>query len=469
MWSLTMARQARPRGPVPNLTSPTAAIEATTSENDLKPGVLITFRQDAMTEAVAQLSNAVGLNEVAYSSDFHLSSEDPPAIPSGGMLVFQSLGVAVADAAPDQEGSMSMLAGGDSAVATVEPEPIFYAFADGTSDMAQYLRGYRDAVNHLYDQIVQGRSTSSRALGRFGQERIADAPEATWGLVATKVLQSKFTGKGVRIAILDTGMDLDHPDFTGRTIVSKSFIPGQAPQDDNGHGTHCAGTACGPRSPVLGRRYGIASDAELYIGKVLSNRGTALGRSTLAGIEWAVSNKCDIISMSLGSQVQPGQTYLQAFEATARQALRNGSLIVAAAGNDSRRSQGLVKPVSSPANCPSILAVAAVDTALNVADFSNGATNPEGRVDIAAPGVEVYSSAPEPAATPQPPYYRKWAPQNDTLSGTSMATPHVAGILALLKQENPHLNASELWRIATSRALTLRPAAEDVGTGMIQA
>ena len=219
----------------------------------------------------------------------------------------------------------------------------------------------------------------------------ANNDEATWGLQAIKALNSRFSGKGVKVAVLDTGFDLDHPDFHGRAITSQSFIPGQSVQDDNGHGTHCIGTACGPKNPVRGRRYGVAFEAEIFAGKVLTNQGSALGRSTLAGIEWAVGQGCHIVSMSLGSRVQPGQTFLTAFETTAREAMRRGTLIVAAVGNDSRRSQSQIRPVSSPANCPSIMAVAAIDRSLNTADFSNSAINADAAIDIAGPGVQVYS------------------------------------------------------------------------------
>jgi subtilisin family serine protease len=167
--------------------------------------------------------------------------------------------------------------------------------------------------------------------------------------------------------------------------------------------------------------------------------------------------------------VRPGERYLNAYEIPARRALRRNTLIIAAAGNDSRRSQGLISPVGSPANSPSVLAVAAVDRFLRIADFSNGAINPDGRVDIAGPGVQVYSSAPEPPATPQPPFFRQWTAQYDTISGTSMATPHVSGIAALLWQANPDLNAGEIWRLLTSTTRALPLAVRDVGFGLVQA
>ena len=128
--------------------------------------------------------------------------------------------------------------------------------------------------------------------------------------------------------------------------------------------------------------------------------------------------------MSLGTPVQPGEIYDIAYERAARFALSKGALLVAAAGNDSDRSLQRFCPVSSPADCPSILAVGAIDEELNVANFSNRAVNPTGLVDFIAPGVGIHS------AWVMPTRYR-------TLSGTSMATPHVAGIIALLWEKYP--------------------------------
>src|SRR5205085_5960154 len=118
--------------------------------------------------------------------------------------------------------------------------------------------------------------------------------------------------QGIKVAVLDTGLDLQHPDFRGRRVVSQSFIPGQAAQDGHGHGTHCTGTASGPQRPPTGvRRYGIAFGDQIFIGKVLSNSGSSVGSSVLAGMNWAVTNRCQVISMSLGADVNQVS---QAFE-----------------------------------------------------------------------------------------------------------------------------------------------------------
>ena len=126
---------------------------------------------------------------------------------------------------------------------------------------------------------------------------------------------------------------VDHPDFAGRTVTTQSFITGEAAEDGHGHGTHCIGTAAGPAQPGEGRRYGIATGAEIFAGKVLSNAGSGADAGILAGIEWAITNGCRVISMSLGSDVrEPSATY----EAVGRRALDAGTLIVAAAGNNAQ-------------------------------------------------------------------------------------------------------------------------------------
>lgn len=274
---------------------------------------------------------------------------------------------------------------------------------------------------------------------------------STWGVKATEAIHSKYTGKNVKVAVLDTGFDLQHPDFKGRNIKSSSFVSNQSVQDRHGHGTHCIGTACGD-SDMQGQRYGIAKDAIIYAGKVLSNQGSGAQSWILNGINWAINNNCKVISMSLGSRVFPGQGYDHAYERVAKYALSKGCILVAAAGNESRRSRNFFNPVGSPANSPSVLSVAAVDMNYNVADFSNRSINPNQQVDIASAGVMIYSS------WPMPQRYR-------TISGTSMATPHVAGILALLWEKMPNATPYQIINELRILAKRLPLLNIDVGSG----
>lgn len=276
---------------------------------------------------------------------------------------------------------------------------------------------------------------------------------ATWGLDATEVIRSAFTGRGVKVAVLDTGFDFSHPDFTGRNIISKSFVPNETADDGHGHGTHCIGTACG-KTDTAGVRYGIASDCDIYVGKVLSNQGSGAQQYILDGITWAADSGCQVISMSLGSRVWPGMGYDIVYERAAKYANSKGAVIVAAAGNDSQRSMGVYNPVGSPADCPSVLAVAALDINMNIANFSNRSINPNAQVDIAGPGVDIYSSWPMPLQ------YRR-------ISGTSMATPHVAGIVALFWEKFPAYNYGQITTELLKFAKRLAIPSMDAGSGLV--
>jgi subtilisin family serine protease len=288
-------------------------------------------------------------------------------------------------------------------------------------------------------------------------ETFADRADATWGLLATGVLDSPFTGRGVKLAVLDTGFDFGHPDFAGREITSQSFVEGETADDVQGHGTHCAGTAAGGRAGASGLRYGVAPDALLHVGKALDNSGSGRERDVQASVVWAIRSGCAVISMSLGRPVRPGEPHEPDYERLGEFALASGALILAAAGNDSGRKFGHIAPVGSPANAPSILAVGALDQALDVAEFSGGGINPAGgEVDLAAPGVGVLSSVPRP---------QLYA----SLRGTSMACPHAAGVAALWAESDPGLRGRALWDRLTASARPLSAPRRDVGAGLVRA
>lgn len=438
---------------------------------------LVLIEDGKTSNAVKALKDDAGLS-VATSSDYKddsawvgFLSDDSEA------LVFEELGIAVVEAPPDQINAIgASIASEGSSIVTYEPERYVYAFqdfavqranvvSDGGSRTLDYIHGYRDAVNQLADKIL-GESGAAATEAGIEPMEVFNEGQFTWGLQATKAAQSNFTGRGVRVAVLDTGMDLQHPDFVGRIVKSQSFVPGQAVQDGHGHGTHCIGTSCGsrgPRNPSQLPRYGVAYEAEIYAGKVLSNAGSGSDGGILNGINWAVANRCAIVSMSLGARVSSqNQPFSPIFEQAAQRALQAGTLIIAAAGNDSNRPS-VIWAVSHPANCPSIMAVGAIDAQLGtnlpkkVASFSNAGLNPQGgQVDIAGPGRAIRSSWLRPQLY-------------NTISGTSMATPHVAGIAALFAQAFPTQRGRALASLLLSRALRLPLPSRDVGAGMVQA
>ena len=285
----------------------------------------------------------------------------------------------------------------------------------------------------------------------------------TWGLNAIGLGQSKYTGKGIDLCVLDTGFYKDHPDFADRNVTGKSFISGENwDVDMHGHGTHCAGIAAGNFSISEKIRYGVASEVNLCIGKVLSDSGNGSTSAILDAIDNSLEKKHKIISMSLGSPVSIGEKPSPIFEQIGQRALANNSLLIAAAGNDSKRPN-LPKPVSSPANAESIMAVAALDESLRVASFSNGGLNASngGRVDIAAPGMEIYSSYSANSRLGK--MYRK-------MNGTSMATPFVSGIAALYWEAFPNASAEGIWLKLEKGAKKLNNQLyRDIGQGIVQA
>jgi subtilisin family serine protease len=414
--------------------------------DDYTGAYLVLLDPDDQGAGVAALRDGAG---VAAAEPVDGSEEIAEVLAGGGTAVLPEIGVAVVTVAPDQREPLLRTAAEAPRVLAVEPERVLYAFDDGLT--AEYLRGFRDAVDSLIAQEANGGAASVAA-----QAQVWDETRATWGLQAIRATESCLSGRGVRVAVLDTGVDTTHRDLIGRAIKTMSFIQGETAADGHGHGTHCIGTACGIRVPAVLPRYGVAGDAEIFAGKVLSNAGSGADGGILAGINWAVAEGCRIVSMSLGAPTRIGDTYSTIYETVAQRAAEKGTIIVAAAGNESRRP-GTIRPVGHPANCPSVLAVAALTPDTEVAYFSCAGLNPDGgQVDIAGPGVNVRSASPEPVG------YR-------TMSGTSMATPHVAGVLALLAERNPAASPAELKTLLLAGAQRLPLASSDVGAGLVQA
>ncbi|MCA2211288.1 S8 family serine peptidase [Jidongwangia harbinensis] len=250
--------------------------------------------------------------------------------------------------------------------------------------------------------------------------------------------QAGLTGKGVTVAVLDTGIDTTHPDLAGQVTQARSFVSGE-PGDAVGHGTHVASTIAGTGAAAQGRFRGVAPEASLLNGRVCGPQGCP-DSAVLAGMEWAAQQRARVINLSLGGPDDAGTDPIE--EAVNRLTERTGALFVVAAGNTGECS--VQDKVASPASAQAALAVGAVNRDDSLAFFScagprlgDGAVKP----DITAPGAGIVAArvkgTPNGDANPVDDTYAR-------LSGTSMATPHVAGAAALLAQAHPEWTAADL-------------------------
>jgi subtilisin family serine protease len=271
--------------------------------------------------------------------------------------------------------------------------------------------------------------------------RISDEEkkEIPWGVSRVNAYNAwNYTqGDGVKVGVIDTGIDYNHPDLKpnyagGYNIVKQN----NDPMDDHGHGTHVAGTIAAVRD--LKGVVGVAPKVKLYAVKVLDSNGSGQYSWIIDGIQWAVNNKMNVINMSLG-----GPSGSDALKAAIDAAYKAGVVIVCAAGNDSG-------PVNYPAKYDSAIAVSASDSSDKLASFSSRGAE----IDFIAPGVSIYST------------YKGGVYK--TLSGTSMASPHMAGLAALVVGygiKEPAKVVEVLKKSASS--LGLKP--EEEGYGLVDA
>ncbi|MER5552447.1 S8 family serine peptidase [Streptomyces sp. NPDC002793] len=242
-----------------------------------------------------------------------------------------------------------------------------------------------------------------------------------------------FDGKGTTVAVLDTGIDEDHPDVKDRITQAKSFIPGEEVDDKHGHGTHVASTIAGSGAASDGANKGVAPEADLIVGKVLSDEGSGADSGIIEAMEWAKAEGADVVSMSLGSSVPDDGTDPMAQAVNALSA-DGGPLFVVAAGN----AYG-AGTIGSPGSADKALTIAAVDKNDNRAEFSSMGPLVRSyglKPDLSAPGVGINAAASQSAPDATGMY--------QAMDGTSMATPHVAGAAAILKQRHPEWSGQRI-------------------------
>ncbi|GGV37463.1 peptidase [Streptomyces longisporoflavus] len=329
-----------------------------------------------------------------------------------------------------------------------------------------------DKPGTFWRDVAPGASKATRTkAGSDSGGALADGIEKIWldGRVEADMAQSNeqigtpgaweagLTGKGVKVAVLDTGVDLGHPGLKDRVGAAKSFIPGEEVADRNGHGTHVASTVGGSGAGSDGdKEKGVAPGADLSVGKVLSDEGSGTESQIIAGMEWAAKDVgAKVVSMSLGSQeASDGTDPMAAAVNTLSE--DTGALFVVAAGNN-----GAPSSIGSPGAADSALTIGAVDSADRAAYFtSQGPRYGDNALkpDLSAPGVDILAARSQLVTGEG--YYTE-------MSGTSMATPHIAGVAALLAEKHPDWSGARLKDALMSTSKQLDSSAYELGAGRV--
>ncbi|WP_326578940.1 S8 family serine peptidase [Actinacidiphila glaucinigra] len=285
----------------------------------------------------------------------------------------------------------------------------------------------------------------------------ADLADSTAQIGAPQVWQGGDTGQGVDVAVLDTGIDAGHPDLADRVASRQSFVPYETTDDGAGHGTHVASIIAGTGAASDGKEKGVAPGARLRIGKVLDDSGSGQTSWALEGMEWAaVEQHAKVINMSLGTgEVSDGTDPMSL--AVDSLSARTGALFVIAAGNT-----GAPGSIGAPGAADSALTVGAVDSDDSLAPFSSQGPRVDGALkpEITAPGVNILAANSRFTGNGQGAY--------QSMSGTSMATPHVAGAAALLAAARPGLTGAQLKDLlASSSRRTPEYDAFQAGSGRL--
>lgn len=268
-----------------------------------------------------------------------------------------------------------------------------------------------------------------------------------------------WRGQGIKVAIIDTGIDLAHPDFAGRIMASKSFVGGPA-KDENGHGTHVAGIVAGSGAQAHGKYVGVAPAALLYVAKVLDARGGGVMSGVMAGIEWAVlEQQVHIINLSLGGTGSGDGS--DALSTLCDEAVTQAGVVVCVAAGNSGPGE---RTIGSPGCARRVITVGAATDQDRIAAFSSRGPTVDGRIkpDICFPGVDIIAAQAEGTrlgTVVEAGYV--------TANGTSMATPHATGVAALMLEANPALTAEQVKTILLAAAVNLgaQPNEQGVGRG----
>lgn len=381
-----------------------------------------------MARAVATKADAMRDGVAAFASAKPFEAFDDE------VLVFEGIGVATTTLTAAQAKKLE----DDQDVVAVEEDFLVHALAHPTAGPGNLPHKNGGEILEPIEVFPEPEDRAGPTLESLvSTQLVLPTP---WNVLAVRADKAwpRTTGRDVKVAIIDTGIDDDHQDLS--VYGGASFVSGVASwNDDHGHGTHCAGIAGGRQSRGF---IGVAPECELYAVKVLASNGFGQLSWVLAGMAWALQNDMDIASMSLGSDVASADAACSpSYQTAAQQLNNNGCIVIAAAGNAGRLANHWV---GQPARCHGFMAVGSIDRQRNWSTFSSyGSTlGPLSNVEIAAPGSSINST--------------RMGGGHTVMSGTSMACPHVAGAAALLKQLHP------TWTPDRIRA-RLRNTATDLG------
>ncbi|MFB7330239.1 S8 family serine peptidase [Streptomyces adustus] len=313
---------------------------------------------------------------------------------------------------------------------------------------ADAIRTPQDDVAKVWEALTDRQKSGVRAtasgIGKVWLDgvRRANLDRGVEQIGADKAWEAGYDGTGVKIAVLDTGVDTTHADLKTQVVAEKNFSGSPDTVDHVGHGTHVASIAAGTGAQSGGTYKGVAPGAEIISGKVLDDNGYGDDSAIIAGMEWAADQGADIVNLSLGGPDSPGVDPLEA--EVDKLSAEKGILFAIAAGNEGEYG---ASTVGSPGSADAALTVGAVDKDDKLASFSSvgprvgdGAVKP----DVTAPGVAITAAAASGSTFDADPGIHHPAPGYLQLDGTSMATPHVAGAAAILKQQHPTWKSAEL-------------------------
>ncbi|MFJ9505870.1 S8 family serine peptidase [Streptomyces anulatus] len=309
------------------------------------------------------------------------------------------------------------------------------------------LKADKKRAAAFWADLTAPRSRSGAGLKKLWLDRKVQASldKSTKQVGADLAWAAGYDGTGAKVAVLDTGADAEHPDLQGRITASENFTDADSTDDRQGHGTHVASTVGGSGAASGGKNKGVAPGADLMVGKVLNDSGSGAASWIIAGMQWAVDSKADVVSMSLGS-AEPTDCTDPMSLAAEELGKNKDTLFVVAAGNLGPS----LNTVSSPGCAPGVLTVGAVDRDDTTANFSSrgpAIVSHTLKPEIAAPGVAISAAA---AGGRGSEAYR-------SMSGTSMATPHVAGAAAVVKQRHPEWTAQQIKAALVSSARSAVP------------